>query len=329
MKGAVRRPRAFLSKVYRRQTEAIIRRFTYFCGLVGIDPLLDVFGAIVGFFSRSRHLIPPHPRGMKPAPLFANFQNTLGPIRRWYIEQGFPDPLDDRAILLRLRRFKANSSMTRRVPVLTRDQLRTVLDHKPRTLAEIRNRALFELVYTSRLFATELCSLSVTDIRRVPLGIELRLPKRKVTVRCVPGSPYCPVAAMDSWLRVRPGNSEWAFVRTHVTQGNRLSPTAIADGISSYIKQSGVPGVFSAFSLHGTAVVMLAQRGVPPSEIQLIRGYSSIAFVYRWLEQRDPESPYGPNDHSWTPLEMERESVEPAVGQPEQQDNELPDKPNA
>lgn len=156
-----------------------------------------------------------------------------------HLRVGHPSPLADpelTQVLRGLRRTmaKTTASKPRQAPALMTEDIERVLtamDTSPtrgQSLAEVRDRALILLAFTSAMRASELAALNVDDLEPDAGGLIVRIRSSKTdqegagTFIAIPWArrPHlCPVRAVDAWL---------ARLRQQLDDQDRAS-TAVAD----------------------------------------------------------------------------------------------------
>lgn len=125
----------------------------------------------------------------------------------------------------------------RKLPhTLDADQMGQMLDNAPDTVLEMRDKALFELIYSSGLRLSEAIGLDLADIDRGDTTVRVTGKGRKV--RIVPVGRKA-IEALDQWLPLRaalvtPGHPTAALFLTR--DGNRIS----ARNVQARLKQWGL-----------------------------------------------------------------------------------------
>ncbi len=125
----------------------------------------------------------------------------------------------------------------RKLPhTLDADQMGQMLDTAPDTIFETRDKALFELIYSSGLRLSEIIGLDLGDIDRHDATVRVTGKGRKV--RIVPVGRKA-MEALDQWLPIRatwvtPGHPTQAIFVSR--DGNRISPR----NVQARLKQWGL-----------------------------------------------------------------------------------------
>ena len=176
----------------------------------------------------------------------------------------------------------------RKLPrVLTVAQIETLLESLPAvTPLELRDRAMFELAYSSGLRSEELVDLEIdsVDLR----GMSVRAIGKGSRHRQVPiGGPAG--EALSDWIeRGRPelaaGSFETALFLSR--SGRRLSTSDVARRLAVRIRQASVAAGISPHDLRHSFATHLLEGGADLRSIQELLGHSSISTtqVYTHLD---------------------------------------------
>jgi integrase/recombinase XerC len=180
--------------------------------------------------------------------------------------------------------LKAPKSPKRLPSALTPDEAVRLVSIEGDGELELRDRALFELAYSSGLRLSELASL---DLDRVDLTTgEVRVLGKGAKERIVPvGAPAC--AAIETWIAVRASRAQGTetalFIGAH---GGRLSPRSIERRLAAWaIKQGLARHVHPHMLRHSFASHVLQSSG-DLRAVQELLGHASIAStqVYTHLD---------------------------------------------
>ncbi len=172
----------------------------------------------------------------------------------------------------------ASPKMPRRLPqILTPEQAALLLDRIVGTKPlELRDRALFELIYSSGLRCQEVLDLRVRDVS--PESAEVRVRGKGRKVRFVPVGEIA-LAALERYLREgRPrlatGNdSEHIFLsRT----GRRLSASDVQRRLARCLAQAGASVGTTPHTLRHSFATHLLEGGADLRVIQELLGHSSL-----------------------------------------------------
>lgn len=170
--------------------------------------------------------------------------------------------------------------LPKRLPqVLTAQQAADLLDsmggYKP---LDLRDRALFELIYSCGLRCQE-----VLDLRLQDLGLEsrqVRVKGKGRKVRMVPVGEAA-LAAVDRYLREgRPRLATRATEEDHVflsRSGRPLSPSDVQRRLARYLAAAELPAGTSPHTLRHSFATHLLEGGADLRAIQEMLGHASLA----------------------------------------------------
>jgi tyrosine recombinase XerC len=162
--------------------------------------------------------------------------------------------------------------------VLGPDEVEALLDGIPaRTPLEVRDRALFELAYSSGLRAEEIVNLELGDIDFDAEAV--RVTGKGSRTRIVPiGEPAG--RALGRYLeRARPGlavrSDEPALFLSR--RGRRLSTSDVRRRLSRWVRAAAVAGRVSPHTLRHSFATHLLEGGADLRSIQELLGHSSVS----------------------------------------------------
>ncbi len=162
--------------------------------------------------------------------------------------------------------------------VLGRDEVAGLLDRIPaRSPLEIRDRALFELAYSSGLRAEEIVSL---DLDGIDFESELaRVTGKGAKTRLIPiGEPA--QAALRRYLEVGrhalgPARDEAAVFVSR--RGRRLSASDVRRRLNKWVREAAVAGRISPHTLRHSFATHLLEGGADLRSIQELLGHASVS----------------------------------------------------
>jgi integrase/recombinase XerC/integrase/recombinase XerD len=168
--------------------------------------------------------------------------------------------------------------MRRHLPqVLTPDQIVALLESidgsKPLGL---RDRALYELIYSSGLRCQEVLDLRMKDVHTESAEVRVKGKGRKV--RVVPVGEAA-LEMLDRYVRegrprlIRDGESEYLFVSR---SGRQLSSSDVWRRLARYLAKAGAPAGTTPHTLRHTFATHLLEGGADLRIIQEMLGHSSL-----------------------------------------------------
>ena len=142
----------------------------------------------------------------------STLQRRLAAIRLVHLAAGHPSPHDAIAVtevMAGIRRAHGRPP-ARKAPAVDRE-IRSMVDTlDPTTTQGLRDRAVLLLGFAGAFRRSELVALAVSDLERRPEGLLVTIRRSKgdqegegqvVAILAQRGSPWCPVAAVEAWLR--------------------------------------------------------------------------------------------------------------------------------
>jgi len=172
----------------------------------------------------------------------------------------------------------AQKRATKLPRVLARDEVGALLDRIPaRTPLEVRDRALFELAYSSGLRAEEIVSLDLGDpdfeaeiVRATGKGSKTRLvpigePAQRALRRYLETARHAlgPVAGERALFISR--------------RGRRLSASDVRRRLEKWVREAAVAGSVSPHTLRHSFATHLLEGGADLRSIQELLGHSSVS----------------------------------------------------
>ena len=164
----------------------------------------------------------------------------------------------------------------RRLPrALSPDQSAALLDHAPEDALQLRDRAMFELFYSSGLRLGELVALDTGHgVDRADATVTV-LGKRG-RMRTVPVGSAA-LAALDAWLAVRPGLAGHDEPALFVTRGGtRMSPGAVRSRLDAWAGRCGLGVHVHPHMLRHSFASHVLQSSGDLRAVQELLGHASI-----------------------------------------------------
>lgn len=235
--------------------QADTRIFVFWCQMHGLDPLQTSHHDIMNFLADQADgiladwvwLDKEEGRGelrngepRKPATLV----RRLAGIRYAFKQKGIhPMPTEHAEIKEMMRGIvRLGDNRKRKTGALTLQPLAQVLDEiDTNSLAGLRDHTLLLLMFSGALRRSEAARIEVSDLEFVGQGIRLRLKPSKhqlheTEIALIPGRLYCPVAALQRWLK-KSRIEEGPLFRRMTRWGQLTSDPLGPQGINLMIKR--------------------------------------------------------------------------------------------
>lgn len=199
-------------------------------------------------------------QGLHPSTL----NRRLAAIRIVHLGSNHPSPhntLPVIEIMRGIRRDRIGGSEGK--TPLTDDLVKLIIKNIPScSLTGLRNRALLLIGFCGALRRSELVGVDMEHIEYHSKGIVIRIPHSKtdqegkgqdVGILAKPGSDYCPLEALDAWVKA--ANIELGPVFTRIRRGghaanSRLSAQSVALIVKKNVQSAGLnPALYSGHSL--------------------------------------------------------------------------------
>ena len=187
--------------------------------------------------------------------------------------------------LVRHRGFKANPVLGIRAPkagrplpkALSVEATQRLLDNKAEGIAATRDRAMFELLYSSGLRRAELIALDAADGRLDLKQSEVTVTGKGAKTRTVPIGAKAR-DALRAWLEVRNQlarpNEKALFVGS---RGRRISPAVVGSRLAAWGRASGVQERVHPHMLRHSFATHVLQSSQDLRAVQEMLGHSSIS----------------------------------------------------
>jgi integrase/recombinase XerC len=170
--------------------------------------------------------------------------------------------------------------------VLSPDQAARLLDRMPEDDWETRDKAMFELFYSSGLRLAELVGLDLADGREAVEAGDLSVIGKGNKARRVPVGGKA-VAALRAWLALRavhvPGAERALFTGA---RGKRIAPRVVQQRLGRWAKKLGLAAPVHPHVLRHSFATHLLQSSGDLRAVQDLLGHASIATtqVYTHLD---------------------------------------------
>jgi len=219
-----------------------------------------------------------HARGMSGRTIAYLLSGWRG-FFHWLVRhQGFPhNPC------IGLRAPKSPKALPK---ALSPDLMARLLEGPASGPAQLRDKAMFELFYSSGLRLAELVSLDLPDGESMPGQAEVTVTGKGAKTRTVPVGSKAR-AAVTAWLAERAGLAGPAETALFVgARGRRISPSSVRYALSQCAQRSGIAQHVHPHMLRHSFATHLLQSSGDLRAVQELLGHSSISTtqVYTHLD---------------------------------------------
>ncbi|MFN0300842.1 MAG: tyrosine recombinase XerC [Burkholderiales bacterium] len=170
--------------------------------------------------------------------------------------------------------------------VLSPDSMAQLLDRTPVDAFEVRDRAMFELFYSSGLRLSELCSLSLDDGRTILRDSEVTVTGKGDKTRTVPVGRRA-LDALNEWIKLRSGIARAGEVALFVgARGERIHPSVVQARLKRWGVASGIGAGLHPHVLRHSFATHVLQSSSDLRAVQDMLGHASISTtqVYTHLD---------------------------------------------
>ena len=212
----------------------------------------------------------------------STIRRRLAAIRLLHIANDLPSPhesLQVTEVLQGIAREKRDRPVRQAKPALEAD-IKALVDAIDLTsLAGLRDRALLLVGFDSAMRRSELVGMDVEHIDRQDRGLLINIPSSKTdqtgfgqqtAVDSRAESPYCPVVALDVWLKaasIEKGAVFRRLYRQHRLGSERLGDRSVSLILKRRVKAAGFPNgaekQFSGHSLRRGLITSVIKSGAP------------------------------------------------------------------
>ena len=155
---------------------------------------------------------------------------------------------------------------------LTEEDMRRLLDSLPQgSPLQIRDKAIFELLYSSGIRISELINLDVEDVDLISGVIKVKGKGKKERLLPIGETAQ---KAIREYLQVRKSNQKALFLNRF---GKRISPVGVFKVIKREVKYLGFKENVSAHVFRHSFATHLLNRGADLRSVQELLGHSSIS----------------------------------------------------
>ncbi|MBD3244428.1 MAG: tyrosine-type recombinase/integrase [Candidatus Moranbacteria bacterium] len=168
----------------------------------------------------------------------------------------------------------------RQVTFLETDEIEKIIESFPETLSGFRNRSIIEVLYSTGLRVSELCSLNVENVNLETREFSVRGKGNKVRTVFLTNRA---VEQLKKYLSKRKDNYSPLFINFKKGNENilddeqkRLSRNYISSMISKQAKLAGITKPVCAHTLRHSFATTLLNRGADIRSVQEMLGHASI-----------------------------------------------------
>jgi site-specific recombinase XerD len=206
------------------------------------------------------------------------------------------DPTQHEAVKILLQGIRrAHKTAPHQKAPITRDDLKTLLQHTTRDLRGRRDRALLLVGFAGAFRRSELAALTLRDVRFSANEVQITVRASKTDqegagfVKHIPAlenSPLCPVRALKAYLREAEISDGPIFRK--IDRWNKVSPRGInAHTVARLIKRlcerANLPALeFAGHSLRAGFVTQATADGAYDWQIMRVTGHKSVAMLDRY-----------------------------------------------
>lgn len=239
-----------------------------------------------------------HAEGLSPASL----RLALAAIVDHHRKAGLPNPRDPKInLFLRGLHRTVGKAPKHRKAALTPAELRRMVEALPKTLAGLRDRALFLLAFSTALRRVNVVELRIEDCERRGDGLLVHVRRSKTdqegrghVIAVHRGTQLCPIAAFDAWLDAGRIRSGWLFRKIdrwgHIGTG-RLDPGTVARLLKRAAKRAGIDPEqikrLAGHSFRSGHVTTAAKAGVGLAEIASVTNHRRLDQVREYIRETD------------------------------------------
>lgn len=160
---------------------------------------------------------------------------------------------------------------------LTPDQALALLDRRAEGVLEVRDRAMFELVYSSGLRLAELLALDAADATWIVREAEVTVTGKGGKRRAVPVGTKA-IEALRAWLEVRAGVARADEAALFVgARGERIDPTVVRRRLARWALRAGLGVRVHPHALRHSFASHVLQSSGDLRAVQEMLGHASIA----------------------------------------------------
>lgn len=236
-----------------------------------------------------------------------NVKHICAAVRHQHRQLDLPDPNDSHVRATLAGAARAYDQEPGGKEAITPEQLRQAVAMLGTSARDVRDGAILLLGFASGWRSAELAGLYLREVSFSPryMRILLRRSKtdqegkgREVKIPRVPGSCLCPVAALESWVKVRGPQPGPLFLPFRGPSGlpehHAIYPDLICHVVKRCLRQIGVDASsYGSHSLRSGMVTAASENGADPITIMQRTGHKRIETLVGYVRTaggflRDP-----------------------------------------
>jgi integrase len=239
-----------------------------------------------------------HAEGLSPASL----RLALAALVDHHRKTGFPSPRDPKInLFLRGLHRTVGKAPKYRKAALTPAELHRLVDSMPKTVAGLRDRALFLLAFSTALRRVNVVELRIDDFERRDNGLLVHIRRSKTdqegrghVIAVHRGTKLCPIAALEAWLDASHVRSGFVFRKIdrwgHIGDG-RLDPGTVPRLLKRAAERAGLDPEhikrLAGHSFRSGHVTTAAKAGVGLAEIASVTNHRRLDQVREYIRETD------------------------------------------
>lgn len=278
-----------------RAYESDWRQFTKWCNTLILTPLPAAPETLCSYLAYEADA----------GKAISTLRRRLSAIRLMHVANNLPSPHESAAVsevLQGIARDQRGRKPRQAAAALAEDVCRMVDTLDLTTMKGLRDRALLLVGFDGALRPSELVGIRVEDIDRREKGLIVTLPWSKtdqtgegqaVGILIRDGSPYCPVAALDTWLDA--ANIREGAVFRRVYRSGRIGIDALSVQTLSLFLKSSMYNVdsnsdweeFSGHSLRRGYVTSAIRSGMPTHRVMQQTRHRNSSTIDLYIEKEE------------------------------------------
>ena len=239
-----------------------------------------------------------HAEGLLPASL----RLALAAIVAQHRKAGVESPRDPKInLFMRGLHRTVGKAPKHRKAALTPAELRRLTAALPKTLAGLRDRALFLLAFSTALRRVNVVDLRIEDLQRKDDGVLVHVRHSKTDqegrghmIAVHRGTNLCPIAALEAWLEAARLHSGYLFRKVdrwgHIGD-SRLDPGTVARLLKRAAMRAGLDPEhikrLAGHSFRSGHVTTAAKAGVGLAEIATVTNHKRLDQVREYIRETD------------------------------------------